>query len=148
MTAAGAPRPPTLQLKGWTAAETTAFVAARGNFGTVEQAQSAAKGGAKVTTTAKNADPADLQWPATDPGNAGLRDQFRLNTFPPAGGNSAPPTLQQFEASLYTTTINPKHSQIRRLIHGGHYTLYENATHQILPYSYSYHRLHFIRGRL
>ncbi len=36
-----------LQLKGWTAADTTAFVAARGNFGTVEQAQAAAKGGAK-----------------------------------------------------------------------------------------------------
>jgi hypothetical protein len=38
----------TRQLKGWTAVGTTAFVAARGNFGTVEQAQRAAKGGAKV----------------------------------------------------------------------------------------------------
>ncbi|MGA2865047.1 MAG: hypothetical protein ABSF95_11245 [Verrucomicrobiota bacterium] len=80
-------------------------VAARGNFGTVEAAQQAAKGGAKVTTTAKNTDAADLyerlltiqnaadlQWPATDPANAGVRDQFRLNTFPPASGNSTPPT--------------------------------------------------------
>jgi hypothetical protein len=95
---------PTLQLKGWTAAETTAFVAARGNFGTVEQAQQVGKGGAKGTTTAKNTDAADLyerlltiqnaanlQWPETNPANAGLRDQFRLNTFPPASGN-APPT--------------------------------------------------------
>jgi hypothetical protein len=36
----------------------------------------------------------DLQWPATGPANAGIRDQFRLNTFPPASGNgpSTPPT--------------------------------------------------------
>jgi hypothetical protein len=94
-----------LQLKGWTAADTTAFVAARGNFGTVEQAQQAAKGGAKVTTTTKNVDAAnlyerlltiqnaaDLQWPVSNPANAGIRDQFRLNTFPPAGGNGTPPT--------------------------------------------------------
>jgi hypothetical protein len=31
-------------------------------------------------------------------------------------------TPQQFEVSLYTTTINPKDSANRRLIHGGHYS--------------------------
>jgi hypothetical protein len=98
-----APNLAALKLKGWTDADTTAFVAARGNFGTVEQAQASAKGGAKTTTITKNADAADLyerlltiqnaadlQWPATDPANAGIRDQFRLNQFPPAGGNGSP----------------------------------------------------------
>ena len=96
---------PTLKLKAWTDAETASFVAARGNFGTVEQAQAQDKGGAKVSTTVKNQDAADLyerlltiqhaanlQWPVTDPANAGIRDQFRLNTFPPAGGNGTTPT--------------------------------------------------------
>jgi hypothetical protein len=94
-----------LKLKGWTDADTTAFLAARGSFGTVEQAQAAAKGGAKGTTTVKNADAADLyerlltiqnaadlQWPVSNPANAGIRDQFRLNQFPPAGGNGTTPT--------------------------------------------------------
>ena len=94
---------PTFKLKAWTDAETAAFVAARGNFGTVEQAQAQDKGGAKVSTTTKNLDAADLyerlltiqhganlQWPETNPANAGIRDQFRLNTFPPASGT--PPT--------------------------------------------------------
>jgi hypothetical protein len=58
-------------------------------------------------TTTKNADAADLyewlltiqnaadlQWPVSNPANAGIRDQFRLNTFPPASGNGSatPPT--------------------------------------------------------
>jgi hypothetical protein len=30
--------------------------------------------------------------PETDPANAGLRDQFRLNTFPPASGSGTTPT--------------------------------------------------------
>src|ERR1019366_7332542 len=60
----------------------------------------------KVTTT-KDADAdlyerlltiqnaADLQWPVSNPANAGIRDQFRLNTFPPASTTTtpaAPPT--------------------------------------------------------
>jgi hypothetical protein len=94
-----------LKLKGWTDADTTAFVAARQSPGTVNVTQQTAKGGAKVSTGQKDADAADLyerlltiqnaadlQWPATDPANAGIRDQFRLNTFPPAGGNGTPPT--------------------------------------------------------
>jgi hypothetical protein len=44
-----------------------------------------------IATLIQNA--ADLQWPATDPANAGVRDEFRLNTFPPAStsGNGTPP---------------------------------------------------------
>jgi hypothetical protein len=34
---------------------------------------------------------ADLQWPVSNPANAGIRDQFRLNTFPPAS-TTAPAT--------------------------------------------------------
>jgi hypothetical protein len=96
-----------LQLKGWTAAETTAFTTARATFGTMNVTQQAGKGGAKVSTSTKNADAADLyerlltiqnaadlQWPASDPANTGIRDQFRLNTFQPANDNgaAAPPT--------------------------------------------------------
>jgi len=37
---------------------------------------------------------ADLQWPVSNPANAGIRDQFRLNTFPPASTTAlaTPPT--------------------------------------------------------
>jgi len=30
---------------------------------------------------------ANLQYPALDPANAGAREKFLLNTFPPAGGH-------------------------------------------------------------
>ena len=82
-------------------------MAARQSLGTVNVTQQTAKGGAKVSTGQKDADAADLyerlltiqnaadlQWPATNPANAGIRDQFRLNTFPPASGTSTPPTPQ------------------------------------------------------
>jgi hypothetical protein len=91
-----------LKLKGWTDAETTAFTASRQTFGTAAPAQQTAKGGAKDSTTLKNTDAAtfyenlltiqnaaNLQWPATDPANAGVRDEFRLNTFPPASTATA-----------------------------------------------------------
>jgi hypothetical protein len=91
---------PALKLKGWTDAETNAFTTARATFGTATPAQQAAKSGAKDSTNTKNADAAtlyenlltiqnaaDLQWPPEDLANAGVRDEFRLNTFPPAGGN-------------------------------------------------------------
>jgi hypothetical protein len=93
-----------LTLKGWTAAETTAFTTARASFTTGDVAQQTAKGGAKVSTSTKNTDAADLyerlltiqnaadlQWPVSNPANAGIRDQFRLNTFPPAS-TTAPAT--------------------------------------------------------
>ena len=49
-----------LKLKGWTDADTTAFVAARQSLGTVNVTQQTAKGGAKVTTGQKDAHAADL----------------------------------------------------------------------------------------
>ena len=88
-----------LKLKGWTDADTQAFVAARKSLGTACTTQQDAKGRAKDATGQKHADASDLyerlltiqnaanlQWPATDPANAGVRDEFRLNTFPPTGG--------------------------------------------------------------
>src|ERR1017187_1234825 len=96
-----------LKLKGWTDAETQAFLATRKSFGAGDVTKQSAKGGAKTATGQKNTDAtdlyerlltiqnaADLQWPAGDPANAGVRDEFRLNTFPPASGTSpvTPPT--------------------------------------------------------
>ena len=87
--------------KGWTDADTVAFKAVRGTFPTSTQTQQTGKGDAKDATTLKDTDAADLyerlltiqnaanlQWPATDPANAGVRDEFCLNTFPP--DNHAP----------------------------------------------------------
>jgi len=93
-----------LKVKGWTDAETTAFQTARDGFGPAEQYRVKSISGAKDTTTQKNADAAtlyenvltiqnsaDLQWPASDPANAGVRGEFLLGIFPPDhGGNHAP----------------------------------------------------------
>jgi hypothetical protein len=93
-----------LKLKGWTDAETTAFQSARDAFGPAEQYRVKSISGAIDTTTQKNADAAtlyeniltiqnaaDLQWPASDPANAGVRGEFLLGIFPPDhGGNHAP----------------------------------------------------------
>jgi hypothetical protein len=93
-----------LKLKGWTDAETTTIQTARTAFGPAEQYRVKSISGAKDTTTQKNADAtalyeniltiqnaADLQHPATDPANIGVRDEFLLNIFPPDhGGNSTP----------------------------------------------------------
>jgi hypothetical protein len=96
-----------IKLRGWADADTTAFAAARQSLGNISATQQSAKGGAKATTGQKEADAADLyvrlltiqnaadlQWPATDPANAGLRDAFCLNTFPPTqnhGNGQQPP---------------------------------------------------------
>jgi hypothetical protein len=95
---------PTLKQKGWTDAETTAFQTARNAFGPAEQYRVQSISGAKDTTTQKNTDAAtlyefiltiqnaaDLEWPASDPANAGVRGEFLLGIFPPDhGGNHAP----------------------------------------------------------
>ena len=95
---------PTLKQKGWTDAETTAFQTARSAFGPAEQYRVQQISGAKDTTTQKNTDAAtlyefiltiqnaaDLEWPASDPANAGVRGEFLLGIFPPDhGGNPAP----------------------------------------------------------
>jgi hypothetical protein len=94
-----------LKLKGWTDAETTAFQTARNAFGPAEQFRTQSIGGAKDTTTTKDTDAAtlyenvltiqnaaDLEWPASDPANAGVRGEFLLGIFPPDhGGNHTPP---------------------------------------------------------
>jgi len=104
-----------LKLKGWTDAETTAFQSARDAFGPAEQYRVKSISGAIDTTTQKNADAAtlyeniltiqnaaDLQWPASDPANAGVRGEFLLGIFPPDhGGNHTPPPTPP------TTTPNP-----------------------------------------
>jgi len=90
--------------KGWTDDDTTAFTAARAAFGPAEQYRVKSIGGAKDTTASKNLDAlqlyaavlaiqnaADLEWPAANPANAGVRAQFLLGVFPPDnGGNLAP----------------------------------------------------------
>jgi hypothetical protein len=96
-----------LTLKGWTTAETTAFQTARTAFGPAEQFRTQSIGGAKDTTTTKNTDAAtlyenvltiqnaaDLEWPATDPANSGVRGEFLLGIFPPdhGGNHTVPPT--------------------------------------------------------
>ncbi len=98
---------PALKAKGWTDDETTAFQTARDGFGPAEQYRVKSISGAKDTTTQKNADAAtlyeniltiqnaaDLEWPATDPANAGVRGEFLLGIFPPdhGGNHAAPPT--------------------------------------------------------
>jgi hypothetical protein len=94
-----------LKLKGWTDAEINAFQTARETFGPAEQYRVKSISGAKDTTTQKNTDAAtlyenvltiqnaaDLEWPATDPTNAGVRGEFLLGIFPPDhGGNHTPP---------------------------------------------------------
>ena len=95
-----------LKLKGWLDADTTAFAAARGQLGSGDVTQETAKGGAKDATGSRNhvandlydhlatiQNAADLQWPAENPANAGVRDEFRLDTFPPRGSSgTTPPT--------------------------------------------------------
>jgi hypothetical protein len=100
-----APNLPALQVKGWTAADTLAFANVREIFPASTTTNQSAKSGAKDSTTAKNADAADLydrllaiqndadlQWPADNPLNAGVRDAFRLNVFPPSTDNGDEPT--------------------------------------------------------
>ena len=91
-----------LKLKGWLDADTGAFENARGKLGDTDQTQEDAKGGAKGATGSRNhvanelydhlltiQNAADLQWPAEDQANGPVRDEFRLDTFPPRGGGNA-----------------------------------------------------------
>jgi hypothetical protein len=92
-----------MKLKGWTDAETQTFTTVRGTFPASTTTQQSGQSDAKKATTLKDTDAADLyehiltiqnaadlEFPATNPANAGVRDEFRLNTFPP--DNHAPPT--------------------------------------------------------
>ena len=84
-----------LKLKGWTDAETTAFQTARNTFGPAEQFRAQSISGAKDTTTTKDTDAAtlyenvltiqnaaDLQWPASNPANAGVRGRISPRHLP------------------------------------------------------------------
>jgi hypothetical protein len=93
-----------LKARGWTDGEINDFQDARDSFGPAEQYREQSKGGAKGRTAERDADAsalydsvltiqnaADLEWPATDPANAGVLDEFRLGLFPPNhGGNNTP----------------------------------------------------------
>jgi hypothetical protein len=85
-----------LKLKGWTEADTTALATVRGTFPVSSVAQKAGQSDAKKATAAKDADAAtayehlltiqnaaDLEYPATNPANAPIRDEFRIGPFPP-----------------------------------------------------------------
>jgi len=91
-----------LKLKGWTDADTQAFVAVRGTFPASTTAQISGQSDAKKATLAKDVDASDayehvltvqhagdLEYPATDPANAPIRAEFRLGLFPP--DHHAPP---------------------------------------------------------
>ncbi len=92
------------KIKGWTDAETATFQAARDAFGPAEQVRVHSIGGAIDKTTTKNTDAstlyadllaiqnaADLQWPASNLANTGVRGEFLLGVFPPDhGGNHTP----------------------------------------------------------
>ena len=94
-----------LKAKGWIDADTAALDAAIKALAATDTTQETGKGDAKDATGARNRNAndlydrlqtiqnaADLQWPADIAANAGVRDEFRLNTFPPRiGGNDKKP---------------------------------------------------------
>jgi len=86
------------------------FQAARYFFGPFEKYCVKSIRGVKDTITQKNTDAAtlyenlltiqnaaDLEWPATDPTNAGVRGEFLLGIFPPDRGGNHAPTLPPVE---------------------------------------------------
>lgn len=96
---------PALKLRGWTDAETTAFTTVRGTFPASTNVQKSGQSDAKKATTVKDADAADLyehaltiqnaanlEYPAINPANGPIRDEFRLNTFPPDSHTTPEPT--------------------------------------------------------
>jgi hypothetical protein len=89
--------------KGWLDSDIKTFAAVRATLGTVDGTKQKGKGGAKKATTQRDRDAyalyealltiqnaAGLQWPEEDPANIAVRDEFRLNTFPPRAGSAAP----------------------------------------------------------
>lgn len=95
---------PAMKAKGWLDTDTTAFDGLVTSLAATDSTQETGKGGAKDATSTRNhnanllydnlrtiQNAADLQWPDDVPANAGLRDEFRLRTFPPRSGNSAKP---------------------------------------------------------
>lgn len=96
---------PALKAKGWLDADTTGFEGIISGLAATDTTQETGKGGAKDATGTRNhnanllydnllilQNAADLQWPDDAPANAGIRDEFRLRTFPPRGGSSGKST--------------------------------------------------------
>lgn len=97
---------PALKLKGWADADTAAFVAVRATFPASLKTQASGRSDGKKATSVKDTDAADLydhvlaiqnaanlEYPAINPAFAPIRDEFRLNTFPPDNHTPpAPPT--------------------------------------------------------
>jgi len=92
-----------LKLKGWMDADTQAFVAVRATFPQTTVAQKSGQSDAQKKTVVKSSDAADayehlltiqhasdLEYPATDPANAPIRAEFRLEIFPPNRHSSHP----------------------------------------------------------
>lgn len=93
-----------LKAKGWIDADTTAFTAAISALTTADTTQEGGISGGLDATTVRNHDAnalyenlqiiqnaADLQWPADVPANTGIRAAFRMDVFPPRGGNGSTP---------------------------------------------------------
>ena len=110
-----------MKTKGWSDGDTAKFQAARDAFGPAEQYRVQSISGAKNTTTLKDTDAttlyeniltiqnaADLEHPATDPANAGVRAQFLLGVFPPDhGGNHSQPAPQPTTSQTGTAAAQP-----------------------------------------
>ena len=91
---------PALKAKGWIDADTAAFETVVNALAAVDATQETGKGASKDATGDRNRsandlydklvtiqNAADLQWPEEVSANAGVRKDFRLDTFPPRGGN-------------------------------------------------------------
>jgi hypothetical protein len=111
---------PALQARGWTDTETQAFITARAAFGPAELFRKQSISGAIDATTLSHTDAAELydevltiqraanlQYPALDPANAGTREKYLLNTFPPAGGGHNSTTTTTTTTATPATTPAP-----------------------------------------
>jgi hypothetical protein len=96
-----------LKTQGWIDTDTTAFAAAIPAVAGADTIQEGGISGGLDATTIRNHDAnalydnlqtiqnaADLQWPADEPANTGVRAAFRMDVYPPRGshGGTTPPT--------------------------------------------------------
>jgi hypothetical protein len=105
-----------LKTKGWIDADTTAFAAAVSALTSADTTQEGGISGGLDATTVRNHDAnalyenlqtiqnaADLQWPADVPANTGVRAAFRMDVFPPRGGNGSTPVTPPTPAPATST---------------------------------------------
>lgn len=94
-----------LKTRGWIDADTTALQTAIAALSSADTTQEGSKTGGLDATGIRNHDAnllyehlqtiqnaADLQWPADDSANTGVRAAFRMDTFPPRGTTTATTT--------------------------------------------------------